>query len=162
MINETEEYIFEGEEIAPENRWLKRYGIKELEALRKIMLLDDRAMFDFIVSRKSFEEVQASINIHLLNLFSRFAEHVEAIFFEYNSLEGTGEKISDLLDGPQFGYLSLDDRLLLKHAVLLECDAFLTLDLKLTTHSMHLKRVLGIDVLTPSGLWNLIKPKEYV
>jgi len=52
------------------------------------------------------------------------------------------------LDGNSFGYLGAGDRALIKDAVLLDCDAFLTMEKRLPKNAGHIKRELGLRVLT--------------
>ena len=53
------------------------------------------------------------------------------------------------LDEPKFGYLSEKDRLLLRHAIVLRCEAFLTVECRLPHNAAHIERELGIRILTP-------------
>ena len=62
------------------------------------------------------------------------------------------------LDERKFGYLSDKDRLLLRHAVVLRCEAFLTMERRLPRNAVHLERELGIRILTPIMHWEMLRP----
>jgi hypothetical protein len=62
------------------------------------------------------------------------------------------------LDTSGFAYLSAADRALLRDAMTVACDAFLTMDFKLRKNSKHLKRELGMRVLSPGDYWKLLMP----
>jgi hypothetical protein len=57
------------------------------------------------------------------------------------------------VDEPKFGYLSEKDRLLLRHAVVLRCEGFLTVERRLPRNAAHIHRELGISILTPIMHW---------
>jgi hypothetical protein len=53
------------------------------------------------------------------------------------------------LDEPRFGFLSAKDRQLLRDAVSLRCDSFLTMERRLPRNAAYICRHLGIRVFTP-------------
>jgi hypothetical protein len=78
-------------------------------------------------------------------------------------LEGAGptaesEVLASRLDQPKFGYLSNKDRLLIRQAVLLRCEAFLTVERRLPRNAAHLERQPGIRILTPITHWEMLRP----
>jgi len=78
-------------------------------------------------------------------------------------LEGAGpttesEALAMRLDEPKFGYLSEKDGRLLRHAIILRCEAFLTVERRLPRNAAHIKRELGISILTPITLWEMLRP----
>lgn len=75
-----------------------------------------------------------------------------------NALSGTGVKRARKLDAPSFAYLGESDRKLIQDALVLECDAFLTCDIKLTRNANHVRRELGINILSPVQYWEMLKP----
>jgi hypothetical protein len=62
------------------------------------------------------------------------------------------------IDTPSYNYLGQGDRLLLRDALALECDAFLTMENKLPKCGPHLRETLGIRVLGPIEFWDILKP----
>jgi hypothetical protein len=68
------------------------------------------------------------------------------------------EALAARLDESKFGYLSAKDKLLLRHAVLLRCEAFLTVERRLPRNAAHIERELGVRVLTPVTHWDLLRP----
>jgi hypothetical protein len=71
---------------------------------------------------------------------------------------GSGEALASQLESPRFGYLSAKDGRLLQDALMLECDAFLTMNKRLAKNVAHLEAALQIKVLRPSGRWALLEP----
>lgn len=61
------------------------------------------------------------------------------------------------MNDKRFNYLSDNDRELISDAITLECDVFLTLDLKLVKQSHHIEKELGLKVLTPKAVWSILK-----
>jgi hypothetical protein len=74
------------------------------------------------------------------------------------AVDGSGAAVAAPLTRHSFGYLSAKDGRLLQDALNLECDAFLTMDRKLTRNAAHLEPAVGIKVLRPSGYWALLEP----
>ena len=59
---------------------------------------------------------------------------------------------------PIFVYLSKKDRLLLRDAIILRCEAFLTVERRLPRNAVHIERMLGIRILTPITYWEMLRP----
>lgn len=132
-------------------------GIAKIEALRNIFLLNERALFEWIVSPGSMKEAHDKGDSGHMQWLWDIAHHSEAC------LEGDGqtEESEDLaarLDEPKFGYLSEKDRLLLRHAIILRCEAFLTMERRLPRNAAHMERELGIRILTPITHWEMLRP----
>jgi hypothetical protein len=75
-----------------------------------------------------------------------------------SAFSGRGVELSAKLSEKHFGYLSTKDAYLIRDAVLLECDVFLTMERKLPRNSAHIEQELGIKVLQPIGYWDLLRP----
>jgi hypothetical protein len=132
-------------------------GIAKLEALRHIIQVSERAPFQFALSRNSFVEVQAKRDTQYLQLA------YDVYDYWLNCLEESGEPCVDqtklfAIDSTSYGYLGDGDRLLLKDALALECDTFLTMENKLPKNSAQIERTLGIRVLSPIGMWEYLQP----
>jgi hypothetical protein len=151
-------YIYEGEPIHETDR-IHRVtdGLANLDALRNIFLLNQRALFEWIVSRGSIEEAAAKGDRRHLQWLWDIADH------SMICLKGAGPTaesvgLASRLDEPKFGYLSDKDRLLIREAVLLRCEAFLTVERRLPRNAAHLEDQLGIRVLTPITHWEMLRP----
>ena len=59
---------------------------------------------------------------------------------------------------PKFGYLSRKDRLLVQQAIVLRCEAFLTVERRLPRNAPHIQQELGIRILTPIVHWGMLSP----
>jgi hypothetical protein len=55
-------------------------------------------------------------------------------------------------------FRALTDRALLRDAVILQCDTFLTMENKLPRNADHVRRMIGIRVLSPIGMWEILRP----
>jgi hypothetical protein len=156
------EFIFENIEPAPGDRtWGMRGHFDEIDALRAIFQVNQRATFEFALSAHSFQEVVARRDPTYLRWAYDVLDHWQACLAE-SGFEGTGLARAVLLDHPSFGYLGAGDRQLLRDALELECNAFLTMERRLPQNADHLQRQLGIRVLRPTGLWSLLRPYAYL
>ena len=132
-------------------------GIAKLEALRLIMQVSERAPFQFALSCNSITEVHAKGD----NQYLQWAYDVLDCWL--SCLEETGdpcENLSKLLaiDSTSYDYLSEGDKALLRDAIALECDTFLTMENKLPKNSAHIERTLGIKVISPIEMWACLQP----
>jgi hypothetical protein len=121
--------------------------------------MGERAMFEFVVSENSMREAAASWD----GSYRRFTQDVAVHFADCvaeatEPFEGTGPTRVRALDDGRCDYLSRADKLLVRDAVLLECDTFLTIERKLSRNAEHLSRALGIEALRPPDLWAVLRP----
>lgn len=132
-------------------------GIVKLEALRLIMQIAERAPFEFALSGNSFAEVHARRDSGYLQWAYDVLDHW------LTCLEESGEPRGDLaafaaIDSNSYGYLGEGDRALLRDAIALECDTFLTMENKLTKNAGHIERTLSLRVLSPTEMWEYVQP----
>ena len=151
-------YIYEAESIHDSDP-IHRVpdGIAKIEALRNIFLLNERALFESIVSPGSMKEAHDKGDSGHMQWLWDIADHSEVC------LGGDGpttesEDLAARLDEPKFGYLSAKDRVLLRHAITLRCEAFLTMERRLPRNATHMERELGIRILTPITHWEMLRP----
>jgi hypothetical protein len=151
-------YIYEGEPIPAADR-IHRVtdGLANIEALRHIFLINERAMFEWIVSHGSLQEAHDKGDPGHMKWLWDIADHSEACLEDDGPTAGS-EALAARLDEPKFGYLSNKDRLLLQQAINLRCEAFLTVERRLPRNTAHLKRELGIRILTPIMHWEMLRP----
>jgi hypothetical protein len=151
-------YVYEAEPIDAGDRiHTIPNGIANVEALRAIFLVSERALFEWIVSRGSMEEARAKRDNGHMQWLWDIADHSEACL-ESDGPTAESEALGERLNEPKFGYLSVADRRLIREAVVLRCDAFLTVERRLPRNAAHLERELGIRVLTPVQHWNVLRP----
>jgi hypothetical protein len=151
-------YIYEGEAI-PETDRIAQVpdGAANVEALRNIFIVNERAQFEWIVSVGSLREAGEKRDAGHMQWLWDIADHSSVC------LEGAGptaesEALAMRLDEPKFGYLSQKDKWLLQHAIILRCEAFLTVERKLPRNAAHIERELGTRILTPVTYWELLRP----
>jgi len=153
------EFVSENEEIPQTNRiWSMPNGIQNLEALRNIFIVNERAGFEFALSNNSLSEVSATKDARYLQWAYDVLDHWLACLEEAEELPNNNLRLAAKLDGKAFGYLGAGDRALIKDAVLLDCDAFLTMEQRLPKNALHIRRELGLQVLTPAQYWKLLRP----
>jgi hypothetical protein len=84
--------------------------------------------------------------------------HIRMSEYKGRAFDGSGESLATRLDEPRFGYFSVKDKRLLRDAVALECDAFLTMEARLPRMGHAIEAELGIKVLRPTACWALFEP----
>jgi hypothetical protein len=136
-------FIYDGEQIAEADR-IHRIpdGPANLDALRNVFMVSERASFEWIVSKRSLDEARDKRDRGHMQWLWDIADHSTFC------LNGEGptpqsEKLADRLTEPKFGYLGAKDRLLLQDAVFLRCEAFLTMERRLPRNAAHIGRELG-------------------
>ena len=151
-------YVFEGEPIADDDR-INRVtnGRANLDALARIFHIGERAPFEWIVSEGSLAEARDKNDRYHLQWLYDIADHTEACLMD-DSPTVESEKLAARLDEPKFGYLGAKDRLLIKDAVALKCDAFLTVEARLPRNYAHIHKELGLQIITPIQFWEKLEP----
>lgn len=163
-LHQYGEYIYDSGEIPPGDRVHSvANGVVNVEALRQIMLVGQRANFEIALSRNSLDEVLASRRHDYLQWALEALDYWETCLSAYRDpgappFSGRGPRLAAQVMSAEFGYLSLKDRCLLRDALLLECDAFLTMDRRLARNALHIHRELTLRVLEPAGYWELLRP----
>jgi hypothetical protein len=151
-------FLYENEPLLPSDRIQRDpRGLAKLVALREIMLIAERAPFEFALSRNSFLEVEARKDPAYLQWAYDVLDHWLACLAESTRSGGAPELVA-AIESPSYGYLGSGDRALLKDALSLGCDAFLTMENRLPKNAPQLKKTLGIRVLTPLDMWQLLLP----
>jgi hypothetical protein len=158
------EFIYDGGEVSAEARIRTMPdGLENLEALRRIMLVGQRAPFELVLSENSLLEVRARGRIDYLHWAHEVLAYWQDLLSRY-ALEGIppfsgrGQTDAQRIMANQFGYLGAKDRALLRDALLLECDAFITMDAKLASNADHIERATGLRLLEPRQYWDLLEP----
>ena len=132
-------------------------GIAKLEALRLIMQVAERAPFEFAVSSNSFVEVQRKGDSRYLQWAYDVLDHWLACLEESGEAHGNPETLA-AINLSSYGYLAEGDRALLRDAIALECDTFLTMENKLPKNAGHIERTLFLRVLSPIEMWEYLQP----
>ena len=84
--------------------------------------------------------------------------HHSEVCLEDDGPTEQSDSLAARLNESKFGYLGAKDRLLLRDAVLLRCEAFLTVERRLPRNAAHVERELGIRILTPTTYWQMLRP----
>lgn len=132
-------------------------GVAKLECLRCIMQVAERAPFEFVLSRNSLVEVAARGDSRYLQWAYDVLDHWLACVAESGEPCAI-QQVLRAIDSDSYNYLGTGDRTLLKDALALECDVFLTMESKLPKNTAHIERHLGIRVLSPIEMWDILQP----
>ncbi len=158
MLRDYGGYIYEGEPIDSGDRiHLVTDGMANIEALRNIFLVNERALFEWIVSSGSLQEAGDKGDPEHMQWLWDIADH-SGVCLEDDGPTAESESLAARLSESKFGYLSNKDRELLRQAVVLRCEAFLTVERRLPRNAAHVEREIGIHILTPMTHWQMLKP----
>ncbi len=157
------EFIWENVEPTVDDRAYTMPGfMDDLDALRMMFQVNQRAAFDIVVSENSVSEVSAKGEGAYIAWALDVLDHWRGRVDDYSgsgvAVSGTGRQLAARLDGAEVGYLSIKDKLLLRDAVLLECDAFITMEKKLARNATHIQALVGLEVLRPPTYWKVLRP----
>jgi hypothetical protein len=155
------QFIWDGVSIDPNDVILKiPDGVENLNALKNVFLVNQRANFEFALSRNSLREVEAMGDNSYLQWAFEVLDHWQLMIdtYERNPFDSKDSRRASKVDMPSFGYLGSGDRRLIKDAIMLGCDAFLTMERKLPKNARHIYRELRLLILTPIQYWDLLKP----
>ena len=120
-------------------------------------------MFELALSNNSFYEVSDSGNLSYIDWAFEVQNYWTQLLNGYDAsnsepFDGHGVAMDQKLNSGRFGFLSRKDFLLVRDAVLLECDAFLTLDKKLVKNRVFIEKELGLKVVQPIDFWEMLQP----
>ena len=151
--------VYENEPLSPSDRIMSvTHGVENLDALRHIFRVNERAHFEFALSDNSLCEVQQRGDRRYLQWAYDVLDYWMICLAEAGGPSEQTVELASVLDSPRFNYLSRRDRALIRDAVFLGCEAFLTMEEKLPKNRVHLQRELGLDILRPMDYWALLKP----
>lgn len=151
-------FIYEGEPLDETDRIHQvTNGVANLEALAAIFQLTERAHFEWIVSAGSLEEAADKCDAGHLRWLWDVADHSN-VCLDAENPKAESAAMAARLEEPRFGYLSVKDKRLLGEAIALGCEAFLTMERRLPQNAKHIKRELGIEIITPVLQWDMLRP----
>ena len=151
-------YLYENEPLAETDRvHHDPMGVDKLEALRLIMQVDERAPFEFALSSNSFVEVQRKRDSRYLQWAYDVLDHWLACLEESGEPYGNREALA-AIHSSSYGYLGEGDRALLRDAIAMECDTFLTMENRLPKNAGHIERTLSLRVISSIEMWEYLRP----
>jgi hypothetical protein len=144
--------IFEGEPFQSIARAARVEGLAdEIEALQMIFAVNERAIFEFVVTEASLREVMARDK-------PGFTQWVYDVLDTW-LIQSEGEEppmAGRTLEDRRFGMISLKDRRLLQEALDWRCDAFMTMERRLPTAAGFIDRETGLRVMRPTTYRGLL------
>ena len=144
--------VFEAEPFEPFGRAAKVEGFQgELDALRMIFLVNQRAMFEFVVTETNLREVVDRGRPG----YTQWVHDVRDTWL-VQSAGGDIPPWGRTFEHRRFGRISVKDRILLQDALDLGCDAFMTMEKKLPTNAAFIEEWTGLRVMRPSTCWGLL------
>jgi len=152
-------YIWEGEPLSEtDSVYRVKGGAANLAALRDIFLVNERALFEWFLSEASVAEAEAKHDPRHLRWVLDVMDHTTVCLEESGGPTDESTVRASRLSEPCFGYLSEQDRRLIRDAVHLRCDAFLTMEQRLPTNRAHMVREVGLQILRPVDYWEHLRP----
>ena len=146
--------IFEGEPFEPVGRLARVQGLAdEIEALRMIFMINERAKFEFVVTEANLSEVVNRTEAS----YTRWVYAVRDTWLIQTEGEDPPTPGKTFADR-SFGMISGKDRHLLQDALDWRCDAFMTMERRLPTAAGFIERETGLRVLRPTTYWGLLRP----
>jgi hypothetical protein len=121
----------------------------ELEALRLTFQVNERAMFEFVVTAASLREVESKND-------PRYTQWVYDVHDTW-LIQSAGYPPRSS-ERPRIGSVSVKDWALLSDALDNACDAFLTMEVKLTTQADTIEKVTGLRIMRPTAFYKLLSP----
>jgi hypothetical protein len=143
--------IFEGEPFEPVGRAARVEGLAdEIEALQMIFMVNERAMFELVVTEASLREVvnRPGYTQWVYDVLDTWLIQSEG---EERSMPGT------TFEDRRLGMISVNDRRLLQEALDWRCDAFITMERRLPTAAAFIERQTGLQVMRPTTYWDLLR-----
>lgn len=128
-----------------------------LDPLRWIFRFNERAQFDWIVSAKSIEEVDAGGDGYRSAYARDIADHSRVCLVDDPPTEDSG-KAAAYIASPKCGFVSQKDKALLVEAAEAGCDTFLTIEKRLPRVADDLLRKVPLWIATPATLWASLVP----
>jgi hypothetical protein len=144
--------IFEGEPFEPVGRAARVQGLAdEIDALRMIFMVNERAMFEFVVTEAGLREIvnrtRPGYTQWVYDVLDTWLIQAEG---EEPPTPGT------TFEDRRFGMISVKDRHLLQEALDWRCDAFMTMERRLPTAAAFIERQTGLRVMRPTTYWDLL------
>jgi hypothetical protein len=148
-------WIVEGDRATISQARFAHHEIADLNALRAIFAVNERANFQFITAEAS----TASLPKNAPDVF--WATQLSVISDELLAVDGpTAEsrQRSQLVDGILSSRLASQHRVGLRYALLTRCDAYMTTDRALITQAAGLSSAAQLRLHTPATYWDQLEP----
>lgn len=146
------EEIFEGGPFEPVGRAARVQGLaQEIDVLRMIFVVNERARFEFVVTEASLREVANRTR-------PGYTQWVYDVLDTW-LIQSEGEEAptpGKTFEDRRFGMISVKDRRLLQEALDWRCQAFMTMERRLPTAAEFIERQTGLRVMRPTTYWNLL------
>ena len=144
--------IFEGELFEPVGRAARVQRLAdEIDALQMIFMVNERAMFEFVVTEASLREVVNRTR-------PGYTQWVYDVLDTW-LIQSEGAKPPEpgtTFEDRCFGMISVKDRRLLQEALDWRCQAFMTMERSLPTAAAFIERQTGLRVMRPTTYWDLL------
>jgi hypothetical protein len=144
--------IFENEPFEPIGRAARVEGLgDEIDALRMIFAVNERAMFEFVVTEGSLREVVNRTRPG----YTQWVFDVLETWLIQSESEAPPTPGTTFRD-QRFGMFSAKDRRLLQEALDWRCEAFMTMERRLPTAAAFIERETSLRVMRPTTYCGLL------
>lgn len=125
--------------------------IEDIEALRRILTVNQRASFEFVVTAANLDEVAERRHPD----FTQWVLDVES---SWRLSQSGSRQLSPAGKYARIGSISRKDWRLINDALDYACEGFLTIDRPLLTQAVVVERLTGLRLLRPYEYWLLLRP----
>jgi hypothetical protein len=144
--------IFEDEPFQLVGRAARVPGLaNEIAALQMIFMVNERAIFEFVVTEASLREVvnrtRPGYTQWVYDVLGTWLIQSEG---EERPTPGT------TFEDRRFAMISVKDRQLLQEALDWRCGAFMTMERRLPTAAAFIERQTGLRIMRPTTYWDLL------
>jgi hypothetical protein len=154
-IRKHGDVIWDGEPFVPRGPAELVAGYEQdIEALRLIFMVNERAMFEFVVTEATLREVHGR----------RDCRYIQWVYDVQDTwlIQSEGEEVprwGHRFYNQALGMISKKDRIVLQDALDHRCDAFLTMEKKLpAAAARQVQRMTGLRILRPPEYCELLAP----
>jgi hypothetical protein len=147
-----------------------RRSAEDIEALRNLFLVGQRAMWQLAISPHTYFEIAGTrhnerlsdLHVWFQELWQYWRTAVQSNDDLPSSIEAEDVRVQTLLSGYLTCLPDVADRILLCDALVYRCELFCTRDWSTILEHRSDLAGLPIEIVTPSEWWSLIQPYAHV
>jgi len=154
LFSEHGEWIVEGQAPVEGGAAFSNEELSDLNALRSIFAVNERAGFQFITAEASIAPRASDADVFWPTQLSVISDELLAT----DGPTSESRARSQLLDAATYDWIEQANRIAVRYALLTRCDAYMTTDRELVTQASAFSDSIGLRFFTPVGYWGLLQP----